>query len=174
MQDRPEQRPASETTNTVEGGVETATQLGSNYGDIGVFRGNNSMVNLGLRWAVVIVVVITGIRVEVLERKAPLTGTVLSGQCGEPVNAHHVEVDHDREQPVSFLDDLAPDTAAQLAAEGLRVDPIRFPHSVSSTQPERCAGGPRQRESVPHDQRRKRGLLLHGRAVLLHLIAGTN
>jgi hypothetical protein len=81
-------------------------------------------------------VVITGIRVKVLERKPPLTGTILSGQCGEPVNAHYMDVDLDREQPVSFPDDLEPEAAASLAAEGLRVDPIRFPYSVSSTQPE--------------------------------------
>ncbi|MFJ5992297.1 hypothetical protein [Lentzea sp. NPDC092896] len=226
MHERPE--PPSQTTNTVDGDAGTVFQLGSSHGNIGVFRGNNFMFNLGPRWAVVIIVcllavaaavavvlvrsspskpseplavavktltdgcrfawvaskspaeleavsdpsirsdrwatwehtkdgaqaseasftitaqgheatsnvVITGIRVKVLERKPPLKGTILSGQCGEPVNAHYMDVDLDREQPVSFPDDLDPDAAASLAAEGLRVDPIRFPYSVSSTQPE--------------------------------------
>lgn len=224
MQDRPEQRPAFETTNTVEGDVGTATQVGA----IGLFRGNTFMFDLGPRWAVVIVVcllaaattaavvflrrspaepaeplavavspvmdgcdfswvtpkspaeleavsdpsvgreqwptwehsrdgaqaseavftvtaqgheatsnvVVTGLRVKVLERKPPLTGTVLSTQCGEPVHSHYAEVDLDREQPVGFPGALDPDTAAELSARGLRVDPIRFPYSVSSTQPE--------------------------------------
>lgn len=39
MQDRPEQRPAFETTDTVEGDVGTATQVGT----IAVFRGNTFM-----------------------------------------------------------------------------------------------------------------------------------
>ncbi|SFR24113.1 hypothetical protein SAMN04488564_107308 [Lentzea waywayandensis] len=228
MHKRREQEPPSRTTNTVEGDAGEVFQLGSSHGNIGFFRGNNFMFNLGPRWAVVIIVcllvvaaavavvfvrsspskpseplavavksvtdacqmswvspksptelapvsdpsirpnqyatwehsrdgaqaskatftvtaqgheatsnvVITGIRVKVLERKPPLKGTLLSGQCGEPVNAHYVEVDLDSEQPVSFPDDLAPDTAAELTAQGLRADPIRLPYSVSSTQPE--------------------------------------
>ncbi|MFD4640592.1 hypothetical protein ACFWN2_24965 [Lentzea sp. NPDC058436] len=222
MQDRPEQRPAFETTNTVEGGVGTATQIGN------IFRGNNFMFNLGPRWAVVIVVcllaaasavavvfvrsapsehseplavavtpnvktcdlrwvvpkplaevkavadpsvgpdryatwehskdgvqastarftmtvqghdatsnvVITGIRAKVLEKRPPLTGTLLTGECGAPTVAHYVRVDLDSEQPVSFPDELDADTAADMVKRGLRADPVRLPYSVSSTQPE--------------------------------------
>ena len=228
MHERPEQGPPSQTTNTVDGDAGTVFQMGSSHGNIGVFRGNNFMFNLGPRWAVVIVVcflaaatavavvyvrsapsepaeplaiavtptmkecdfrwvvpkplaevkavadpaikpdryatwehsrdgvqastatftmtvqghdatsnvVITGVRAKVLEKKPPLTGTLLTGECGVPTTAHYVRVDLDREQPVSFPDELDADTAADMVARGLRADPVRLPYSVSSTEPE--------------------------------------
>ncbi|WP_330270140.1 hypothetical protein OG205_22835 [Lentzea sp. NBC_00516] len=43
MHERPEQGPASKTTNTVEGDAGAVFQLGSSHG-------NNFMFNLGPRW----------------------------------------------------------------------------------------------------------------------------
>lgn len=226
------QEPSS-TTNRVEGEADTVAQLGSNYGNVGFFRGNSFVLSLGPRWTVMIIVclvaiattvtvvltrsspstsspadpaeplavavktettgcrlswvspkspgelatvvdsssvnvdwmtwehsrdgaqaseatftvtaqgreatsnvVITGVRVKILERRPPLKGTFLSTQCGAPVNSHNMAVDLDSERPASFPDDLDQEAAAELKAEGLRVDPIKFPYSVSSAQPE--------------------------------------
>lgn len=229
-----EQEPSS-TTNRVEGEAETVAQLGSNYGNVGFFRGNSFVLSLGPRWTIMVLVcllviaasvtvvlvrnapstssppdpseplavavktvvdgcqlswvtpkspaeleavmdpsvslspeqwatwehskdgaqaseaaftvtaqgreatsnvVITGVRVKILEKRPPLKGTLLYRQCGGPVYAHYMAVDLDSRQPVSFPDDLDSRTAAELVAQGVRADPIRFPYSVSATEVE--------------------------------------
>ncbi|MFC3894389.1 hypothetical protein ACFOWZ_23150 [Lentzea rhizosphaerae] len=75
MHEEPE---PSSTTNRVEGEADTVAQLGSNYGNVGFFRGNSFVLSLGPRWTVMILVcllVIAASVTVVLVRNAPSTSS---------------------------------------------------------------------------------------------------
>jgi hypothetical protein len=80
-------------------------------------------------------VVINDMKIKV-QRAAPLTGTMLSRQCGGPESYRLVDVDLDEPDPRPRAEELTSD-ALQVARErGWRVDVVQFPYEVSTQDSE--------------------------------------
>ena len=75
-------------------------------------------------------VVLNDLKIGVVERAKPLTGTYISSACGEAVSVRYMSVDLDDPK----LEIEAGDTRQNTM--DVPVDPIRFPYKVSASEPE--------------------------------------
>jgi hypothetical protein len=78
-------------------------------------------------------VILTGLRIDVVRREEPLTGTTVAEACGDALFARHFTADLDQDPP-----ELAPsvDQREEVALEVAPAEPIDFPYTVTASDPE--------------------------------------
>ncbi len=84
-------------------------------------------------------VVITGLEIVVLDRKAPLNGTVIARPCGGPLAYRWVDVDLDVDHPRVVGRELSGDTIEEARENGWRIEPVAFPYEVAAQTSETFA-----------------------------------
>lgn len=94
---------------------------------------NTSYVDVTVQGTGSRAVILTGLRVDVVSRAAPLSGTTIREQCGDALWARYFDIDLDREPPA-----IAPsvDKRQEVEFEGAPPDPIDFPYTVTEGDPE--------------------------------------
>jgi hypothetical protein len=78
-------------------------------------------------------VIVTNLEFVVTSRKPPMRGTLVSNQCGGPVEARYALADLDQ-NPARIVAGSA--TAATVGGIEWRVNPLRFPYEVTDTETE--------------------------------------
>lgn len=91
-------------------------------------------VQLSLRGTSAVPVTITGLDVEIVERKpGPLRGIVVSGLCGSETVGRLAEIDLDAHPPKIVRSNADP---TQIWGQDTDTKPLKFPYLISATDPE--------------------------------------
>ena len=106
------------------------TNAGAWAGPLGGVLANDNYVMVRVFGRGPKAVVLNDLKIKVVERTAPLTGTHISAACGDVFDIRYMQVDLDNpELPIVAGDD-------RQNTQDIPEEPIRFPYKVSESEPE--------------------------------------
>lgn len=102
--------------------------------DLGAVDAQSTIVNVTVQGTSAQAVILTGITIDVVSRRAPLSGTHVAEPCGDAFWARYFDVELDADPPA-----IGPslDRRVEVALEGTeQPEPIDFPYTVDAGDPE--------------------------------------